>query len=340
MDTRTWARAILRSLPQTWRRLRDAPGIDDLIGQRDQAQREVAELRAELSRRPTQPREDAPPTVPPMWAPVGHYYSPLPDLDDVRARRASIFASRIDDIPGVELNPAAQLALLERLSRYYPDQPFDTERRVGLRYHYGNGFFSHADGLVLYCMLRHLSPRRYLEIGSGFSSALALDVNQRFLGGAMQMTLIEPDPERLFSLLLPGDRDRFELLERPLQEVEASHFAVLEPGDVLFVDSSHVSKVGSDVNRILFEILPGLSTGVYVHIHDVFASFEYPEDWILEGRAWNEQYLVRAFLQYNRAFEIVLLNEYMAQKHRAPLAERMPLYLEGRGQSLWLRKTG
>jgi len=150
--------------------------------------------------------------------------------------------------------------------------------------------------------------------------------------------LVEPYPQRLRSLLLPGDEERMELLDVPLQEVDPARFAELEENDILLVDSSHVSKVGSDVHRILFDILPLLAKGVYVHFHDIFYPFEYPEAWIMKGIAWNEAYLVRAFLQYNRAFEIVLFNTYLELKHPDWFKSNMPLCLKNPGGSLWLRK--
>jgi hypothetical protein len=105
------------------------------------------------------------------------------------------------------------------------------------------------------------------------------------------------------------------------------------------VDSSHVSKTGSDVNYYLFQILPRLKPGVVIHIHDMFWPFEYLEEWVLsEKRSWNEAYLVHAFLQYNSAFEIVYWNNYAFHFLSAELRAAMPLCLGNEGGSLWLRK--
>ena len=269
---------------------------------------------------------------------MSHFYSPLPDLEDIRRRRGEIFDRSASSIPAIDLNEAGQLALLEQLQAFYAEQPFQAQRAPGLRYHFENGFYSYSDALFLYSLLRHLKPRRYFEIGSGFTSALALDVNERFLEGKTRIMLVEPYPQRLRSLLLPGDEKRMELLDVPLQKVDPARFAELGENDILLVDSSHVSKVGSDVHRIIFDILPLLAKGVYVHFHDIFYPFEYPEGWIMKGIAWNEAYLVRAFLQYNRAFEIVLFNTYLELKHQGWFKSKMPLCLKNPGGSLWLRK--
>jgi hypothetical protein len=139
-------------------------------------------------------------------------------------------------------------------------------------------------------------------------------------------------------LLTPADAKQITLLETPLQEVPLSTFEALEANDILFIDSTHVCKTGSDVNRLIFEILPRLQAGVYIHIHDMFYPFEYPKSWVLEGRAWNELYLVRAFLQNNDTFEIAAFNNYLTLMHRDWFQQHMPLCLKNTGGSLWLRK--
>jgi hypothetical protein len=122
--------------------------------------------------------------------------------------------------------------------------------------------------------------------------------------------------------------------------VPVETFSGLGPGDILFIDSSHVSKYESDVNYLIFKVFPALKSGVIVHIHDIFYPFEYPMQWLLEGRAWNEAYLVRAFLQSNAKWEIFLFADFAGKKFREYLAEHMPLCLKNTGGSLWIRKTG
>ena len=98
--------------------------------------------------------------------------------------------------------------------------------------------------------------------------------------------------------------------------------------------------MGSDVNYLFFEILPVLEPGVIVHVHDVLWPFEYPRTWVLEGRAWNEAYLLRAFLQYNSTFEVMLFNAWIGQAARDLAAELMPEFLVNPGGSFWMRKRG
>ncbi len=110
--------------------------------------------------------------------------------------------------------------------------------------------------------------------------------------------------------------------------------------DILFIDSSHVSKTGSDVNHLLFKILPLLNDGVMIHFHDIFFPFEYPQWWAFEGRAWNEAYLLHAFLAHNRAYQIEFFNTYVIDRYRERIAAEFPLFLKNEGGSLWLRKVG
>ena len=147
---------------------------------------------------------------------------------------------------------------------------------------------SSKQAIILYALLRRLRPKRIIEVGSGFSSALMLDSNDRFLDGSICSTFIEPYPERLRSLLTEHDKGRIELLQTAVQSVPRDVFAPPVTNDILFIDSSHVTKIGSDVNYLLFEILPRLKPGVVVHVHDVMWPFEYPKEWLMEGRAWNE----------------------------------------------------
>ena len=275
---------------------------------------------------------------PAVFVPPGHYYSPIPSAADVEtvARRPR----RPEDVPGVDLREAEQLALLDRLAGFYPQMPFTRDGSPGYRYRFDNPSYAYADGIFLYSMLRHLNPRRLIEVGSGYTSALTLDTNQHFLGGRMECTFIEPYPDLLLSLLRGDDRDRVRIVNSRLQDVDLALFDSLGAGDVLFIDSTHVAKVGSDVNYLFFEILPRLAVGTLVHIHDVFAGFEYPLEWLREGRAWNEQYLLRAFLQFNDRFRVGLFGNYIVLRHQNWFQARMPLCLQNPGGAFWMERVG
>lgn len=284
-------------------------------------------------------RDATPPAQQPELFPPGHFYSPVPDITKVRADAARIFDRDRRDLPGVDLRESAQLELLEQFVPFYKELPFAPTTSPGLRYHYENDFFSYGDAIFLYSMLRVLRPKRLVEVGSGFSSAVVLDTNERFLGSELDLVFVDPYAERLHTLMNDGDRARARVIERPVQEVPLEVFTSLAAGDILFIDSTHVSKIGSDVNYLFFEVLPRLQKGVYVHVHDVFYPFEYPEQWVYEGRAWNENYMLRAFLQFNGAFETRLFNGLIARFHRDWLETNMPLCLKNTGGSFWMQRV-
>lgn len=273
------------------------------------------------------------------FAPPGHFYSPIPDIDVVDRYRATIFNPSSTNVPGIDLQVPRQLALLESFAAYQYDLPFREEPTPGLRYYFGNPYFSYGDAVILYSMLRHRQPRRIVEVGSGFSSAVMLDTNEHFCTQSIAMTFIDPYPQRLLSLLSKDDALRHEVISHVVQDVPMERFTSLEAGDVLFIDSSHVVKVGSDVVHLVTSVLPLLRRGVLIHFHDVFWPFEYPEAWIRAGRAWNEDYFLKAFLQFNAAFEIVFFNSYVAAHHTAEAARHLPLFLKNPGGGLWIEKT-
>jgi predicted O-methyltransferase YrrM len=265
--------------------------------------------------------------------PPGHFYSPIPADQDFQHGTAN------EPIRDIELNEEEQQRLLVDLSQYYNELPFQDSRQPGLRYYFDQIWYCYADAIYLYSLIRRFAPRRYVEIGSGFSSAVALDTSDLFLSGSLRFTFIEPYPERLHELMRAEDWARCRLHQTRVQDLPPEIFDELEANDMLFVDSSHVCKVGSDVNHVVFNVLPRLKPGVLIHFHDIMYPFVYPADWFREGRAWNEAYLVRAFLQNNPDYKILLFGSYMAQRFQPLLEQHMPLCLKDPGGALWLLKV-
>jgi hypothetical protein len=278
------------------------------------------------------------PPPPPMWVEAGHFFSPVPSTADIEALRATIDRAPPASLPEIDLRLDAQRALLEKFRGFYDEQPFPAERTNTTRYWFENPSFGYADALALYSMLRYLEPNHIIEVGAGPSSCLILDTRERFLDWRPQHTLIEPYPVHLLSLFRDGDLDHVHLLDEKVQDIPIAQFQVLGANDILFIDSTHVSKLKSDVNYAFFEIFPALQSGVYVHLHDIMYPFEYPLGWAEEGRGWNEAYLLRAFLAYNDEFQIVLFNNLIWQRFEEVLQRDFPLWLRNPGASIWLRK--
>lgn len=269
----------------------------------------------------------------------GHYYSPIISIDNIKEREDNIWNKfETDGIEGINLNTQSQIELIKRnLSKFYNEMLFKSDKQENVRYYFENDFYSYTDGIILYSMIRHFKPKRIIEIGSGFSSAVMLDTNEFHFNNEINLTFIEPYPDRLKSLMSENDKKQNKIIEIDSQLVELGYFDKLEAGDILFIDSTHVSKTGSDVNYILFEILPRLRKGVLIHFHDIFYPFEYPKEWVFQGRNWNEDYILRAFLLYNNKFEILLFSDYIHKHHKEAFAD-MPLTYKNYGGNMWIVK--
>ena len=268
--------------------------------------------------------------------PAGHYYSPIPEKEDVLTH-VKLRKPPTSELPGIELNEQRQFKLLNEYIEFYKDLPFSEEQTPEHRY-YNNVFFSYSDAIFLYCFLRKYMPKRIVEVGAGYSSAVMLDTIDSFFSQKPEITFIEPYPRRLIRLFREGDREQVRLIDRKIQEVPSDVFLALEAGDLLFIDSSHVVKCGSDLQLLMFEILPRLQPGVVVHFHDVFYPFDYPSEWLMDGRYWNENYFLRAFLSYNSEWRILFFNTYVHLMFGDLIKDKMPLCAKYPGGSLYIQR--
>lgn len=273
--------------------------------------------------------------------PPGHFYSPIVEPAEIARRSDALWPAR-PVVAGIDFDPAAHARLLDEvfppLLRDYAYAD-DLPERDDLREFYSrNPQFGWLDSRAAFALLRHWRPRRVIEVGSGFSSLLIADIGRRFLDPGFRLTCIEPFP-RPFLRCLPG----IELIPAPVQDLDLAVFDRLAPGDVLFIDSSHVAKTGSDVNRLYFDVLPRLPVGVRVHVHDIFLPHDYPREWVLqENRSWNEQYLVRALLMDSSRLRVRFGSNYAWATFPDKVAHALGLP-PGQGYgggSLWLEVVG
>lgn len=272
------------------------------------------------------------------YVPHGHFYSPLPSKEDEEKYCAN---KPVDVDSSIRLNIDEQLALCNEMKKFYNPWMFaETESGLGqngnTRYYYENKFFSYGDGIILNMFLRKTHPKRIVEVGCGFSSAMMLDTCDMFAElGDVDFTFIEPEPER--RLLKLVDAREINLIKSNLQDLSPDLICgALECGDLLFIDSSHVVKLNSDVMFIFDRILPNLKKGVYVHFHDVVYPFVYPDCWVREGRFWNEVFFLKQFLAYNDSWKIVLWPVMLHQKNL--IQDIFPLINRNIGGSLYLQK--
>ena len=177
-------------------------------------------------------------------------------------------------------------------------------------------------------MVRHLAPPRVLELGAGHSTtitAAAIEANRAEGRADTELVSIDPEPRLELSDELPG----LARLERgDANDLPLERFTALGDGDLLFIDTSHVVKLGSEVNRLVLEVLPRLRPGVVVHIHDIHLPYEYPRLTFVHGELMNEQYLVHALLIGDRGWEILLALSALAREHNERFAAVVPTILE------------
>ncbi len=269
-----------------------------------------------------------------------HYYSPVPDT----SKLVKADFEKIIPLNGIDIRENEQLDLISQFSVKYRKEYDAFPSKQGIDayiFHTGQTSFRSVDSQVLYCMVRSLRPKKMLEVGSGFSTMLSAQaiVRNNDEGYPCDFCAIEPYPNRVIEKGFPG---LSELLRKPVQAVPMAEFSALVANDILFLDSSHTVKTGGDVNFEILEILPSLAKGVYIHIHDVFIPYEYPQDWILKGqRFWAEQYLLNAFLLYNDSFRIKWMSHYMHRNHSEKLRELMNFYEPGIPyvSSFWMQKV-
>jgi hypothetical protein len=270
-------------------------------------------------------RQAVRPDVPQLFPP-GAFYSPVVDagLVTTEPERSRVWPEPPVDPPGFDVREAEQLELLASVgghplpTDWSAQGPFDTD----------NDQFPLQDAALLYGIVRHLGPARVVEVGSGWSTTVT---RRAIADGRLntKLTCIEPYPRDFVRSF-----DGVELREEKVEHTPASVFDELTARDVLFIDSSHVAKTGSDVVHLVLEVLPRLQPGVIVHVHDVFIPEDYPLGWVESGFGWNEQYLVQAFLVGHERARILAMNHWLSVRHPAAVAAALgdvPLH----GSSIW-----
>lgn len=268
-----------------------------------------------------------------------HYYEPMYNYK--KHLQHSLRDER--SLPGIDLNEAGQINWLEQFDYAAELASFPLNPSADRLFYYKNPNFSEGDAECLYSLIRLKKPRRIIEIGSGFSTMMAreaIEQNQREDAAyTCRHICIEPYEMQWLDAV-----DGIEVIRQKVEQMDTSLFRQLEADDMLFIDSSHVIRPQSDVLTEYLEILPILSKGVLIHIHDIFTPYDYLDQWLLdEVKLWNEQYLLEAFLSCNPQFEIILALNFLSHRHPARLEAKFPMM---RGQvekiepgSFWIRKV-
>jgi hypothetical protein len=271
--------------------------------------------------------------------PVG-YSQPIPNTADL----TDAIWQRRSELVGIDLRESQQLALVAELGEAFSAECAELPRAPqpdGQSFFFGNGWFDGFDAELLYGLIRRFKPARVIEIGSGYSTLIASQAARANAidGHSTQITAIEPNP-REFLVELAGDR--WQLTKSRVEDVPLSVFDELTSNDILFIDSSHVVRIGGDVVYEFLELIPRLAPGVIVHVHDIFLPFEYPQDWVMRRRRfWTEQYLLQALLTGNSEFEVLAANHLLHRDHPELLKRLFSSYAPS-GQapaSFWMRRV-
>jgi len=251
-------------------------------------------------------------------------FYPIPDTSELARRKD--FWGKPSEMPGVNLEPEGQLQFLrEVLPAYVPECNFPARATVvPHEYHTDNQRFGELSAAVLHAMVRRHTPRTIIETGSGFSTfvtARACQLNHES-GHPAELLVIDPHPG---DTVRKGFRGLGRLVVERVEKVGVELFLKLGAGDILFIDTTHVVKTGSDVCFLYLEVLPRLQPGVLVHIHDIFFPFDYPRQWVVDQRHFfSEQYLLQAFLAHNRDYQVIWCESYMYWKHAGELDAVIP----------------
>lgn len=240
-------------------------------------------------------------------------------------------------VQGLRFEPQAYLAFLrETCLPYRADYSTFLRNANGNdeEFYLENGYFRSVDAELLYSLLRLRKPQRIIEIGSGFSTRL---MARAIKEGNLETTITSIDPSPRVGV----DGFVSEHLQSVVEHLDpAVILDSLAAGDILFIDSSHQLVTGGDVPYLFLEILPRLKKGVLVQIHDIFLPFEYPEEAVMGGWGWAEQYLVHAFLAFNEVFRILWPARYMWGYHQDEVLEVLPADRSVfPPSSLWIEKT-
>ena len=254
-----------------------------------------------------------------------HYYEPIPDFRSITVEQIH----RRRSYPAIDFRWEDQLALVDQLANY-------RDELQELDFDFNNGFFGGLDAAVYYSLIRHLKPSRIVEIGGGYSTRIAGQAVARNQHG--KLSCIEPYPEpRLLDAKL-----NIELIRKRVEEIDVDFFSCLEANDIVFIDSSHTVKFGSDVCYEFLEVLPRLKPGVWIHVHDIFFPNDYPAEWLMNQRlGFNEQYLLEAFLTFNKTFAVQLANYWLCLDHLDDAARVWPdaASPNHRAASFWMKRV-
>lgn len=257
-----------------------------------------------------------------------HFYQPVPDIYDLERRKVW---DRVSRMGGIRFEPENYIQFFTELAQKFADECiWPNEQSLNPKqFHLHNGCFSYGCAASLHCIIRGYKPKRIIEIGSGNSSKIIAAAVERNILEQHETTYTIIDP---YSTLDPEDfTEHTDIIREPVELMDLDMFESLEENDILYIDSSHVCKIGSDVNFEILEILPLLKRGVLIHFHDIPLPYEYSKTYATNPNFrvfWTESYLLQAFLICNSDFQIILPMAYVQSHYLEHLQKAFPQSLK------------
>lgn len=273
-----------------------------------------------------------------------HYYQPIPVLSDLDERD---IWNKKSNLSGINFEPSRYISFLKSIGENYgkecrwPLEKTDDQ----FTFYTDNGSFSYGCASALHCMIRCYKPMRFIEIGSGMSSLVILEALSKNSKSTTDVKpeyiIIDPYPNDTIKQLSP----QVTIIHEKVEKIDVSIFQKLGKNDILFIDSSHVIKIGGDVNYLILDVLPVLKPGVIIHFHDIPLPYEYPEIYAKNANFrvfWTEAYFLQAFLCFNKEFEILLPMAYLMKEHMDIFKDTFKDYPKKKfsnSGSFWIKKV-
>jgi hypothetical protein len=268
-----------------------------------------------------------------VWS---HFYSSIPSIEDIE----NSYEYTSDEPPYLNndiFDEKRLRGILENLHEFSAEfnPPLDGEEDNCQKFFWKNSQYSFCDAMSYYCFCRMLKPKNIIEIGSGFSTLIAVEAIEKNHSG--QIHCIEPYPREFLRR-----EKNISLQLSKAQEIEPEFLNdYLKDGDFLFIDSTHTVKTGSDCLHIYLRILPKIRRNIFVHVHDVHLPFGMPKEWLLNRQIfWTEQYLLMAFLIDNPKSSLLYSSVFSSKWHtdlmKTFMGDKYPIG----GGSIWFKYDG
>jgi len=261
-----------------------------------------------------------------------NFYSDIPLVDEIensfeyRPGNGDIFNNGLFDLVRMKKFMSEISVYASEFSPPTEECPSDNHQ-----FYWKNPAFSYSDAMAYYCMIRHFKPAKIVEIGSGYSTIVANEALER--NGSGKLILIEPYPKEFLQSLSCIDK----IIRSFVQDISIDEFlALVESAEMLFIDSTHTVKIGSDCLYLYLVLMPRIDKDMIIHSHDVHLPSGMPKKQALEKHIyWTEQYLLFAYLLDNPRAEILFSSSFSHRKLPEESQNMMAGKYRPGGGSIW-----